>query len=73
MQKPDVIALPTSQMMAFCDVLGLGDKVQDSTGSMIAALESADFGKLKKGETHGFDPDKVEASIVAKRKAALGR
>ena len=83
MQKPNIIALPTSQMMAFCDVLGLGDKVQESTESMIRALEAADFSgvevvKVAKGEprpenTVGFDPDEVEPEIVAKREKALGR
>jgi len=83
MNKPDIIALPTSQMMAFCDVLGLPPSVQDNTESMIVALEAADFSGLemvkpKKGEARpangiGFVPDKMGAAIVAKRKAALGR
>lgn len=83
MQRPDIIALPTSQMQAYCDVLGLGKEVQDSTESMVVALEAADFSNLKYQKptedgprpenTVGFQPDKVEASIVASRKAKLGR
>jgi len=73
MKKPNIIALPTSQMMAFCDLLGLGREVQGSKESMILALEEADFSKLKKGETHFFDPANMGQEIVATRKAALGR
>jgi len=83
MQKPNIIALPTSQMMALCDVLGLGKEVQASTGSMISALEVADFSKLKVVKppsegprpegTIGFQPDTVAPDIVAARKARLGR
>jgi len=73
MQKPDIISLPTSQMQAFCDVLGLPKEVQASKEDMIAALEEADFGPLKLGVTHGFKPDKVEKSIIDARKVALGR
>lgn len=83
MQKPNIIELPTSQMMAYCDVLGLGDEVQESPESMIVALESADFTNLKVvkpviGEARpanavGFKPDKVSADIIATRKAKLGR
>lgn len=83
MEKPNIISLPTSQMMAFCDVLGLGSKVQESTEAMILALEAADFSDLEvvkpvKGEPRpanavGFEPDEVSADIVARRKAAMGR
>lgn len=73
MKKPNIIALPTSQMQAFCDVLGLDKEVQDSKESMIVALEEANFSKLRKGVTHNFDPDEVEAEIVATRKVAMGR
>ena len=73
MEKPNIIALPTSQMMAFCDVLKLPPEVQDSTGSMITALEVADFSGLKIGKTHGFSPDNIGAAIVKKREIAMGR
>lgn len=83
MKKPNIIALPTSQMMAFCDVLGLPDSVQSSTESMVVALEAADFSKLKvvkpmPGEarlenTVGFAPSEIGADVVAARKAKLGR
>ena len=73
MKRPNIIALPTSQMQAFCDVLKLPREAQASTESMILALEEADFSKLKKGETHGFSPDDMGAEIVAMRKAKLGR
>lgn len=83
MQKPDIISLPTSQMMAYCGVLGLPDSAQASTESMIVALESADFSGIKyvapepgvprQPNAVGFKPDKVSADIVARRKASLGR
>ena len=73
MTKPDVIALPTSQMMAFCDVLELPQSAQDSTESMIVALEAADFSELDIKDRPALKPDKVSAAIVADRKAALGR
>jgi hypothetical protein len=82
MNRPNIIALPTSQMAAYCDVLGLGDKVQESTESMIKALEVASFKDLKRvpsdqmnGEPNqvGFDPDDMGADIVAARNARLGR
>ena len=72
MKKPNIIALPTSQMQAYCDVLGIPREEQSGTSSMIIALEAADFSVLQKGKTHGFDPDKVDADIVAARKAKLG-
>jgi len=82
MKKPEVIALPTSQMAALCDVLELPSSVQDSTESMVEALEAADFAKLTRVESTdgprprfgvGFDPAKVDASIIAQRKARMGR
>jgi hypothetical protein len=73
MKRPNILALPTSQMMAYCDVLGLGDKVQESTESMIVALEAADFSKLEVGVSHGFEPDDLGEELVANRKARLGR
>lgn len=83
MQKPNIIELPTSQMMALCDALRLGNEVQESPESMIVALEAADFSELKVvkpviGEPRpanavGFKPEKVSADIVARRKAKLGR
>lgn len=73
MQRPEIISLPTSQMQAFCDVLGLGKEVQESKESMILALEEADFSGLKVGVTHNFKPDKVAKDIVAARKAKMGR
>lgn len=83
MQKPNIVALPTSQMMAFCDVLGLPETVQASTETMIVALEAADFSRLEvvkpqAGESRpegavGFEPAGVSADIVAKREASLGR
>ena len=83
MNKPNVIALPTSQMQALCDVMGLPKEVQDSTESMIVALEAADFssvkvalaepGKPREPGTIGYKLDSVSADIVASRKVALGR
>lgn len=73
MKRPNIISLPTSQMQCFCDILGLGKEVQKSTESMITVLEKADFSKLKKGVTHGFDPDKISGDIVTSRKTRLGR
>ena len=82
MNRPNIIALPTSQMAAYCDVLGLGDKVQESTESMVMALESADFRNLKRVSSEemngqpnqvGFDPDDMGPEIVASREARLGR
>lgn len=73
MKKPNIIALPTSQMQAFCDVLGLEREAQESKESMIVALEAADFSSLRKGRTHNFTPDEVEPEIVEARKVALGR
>jgi len=83
MEKPNIIGLPTSQMMALCDVLGLPPEVQDSTESMIIGLEKASFTKLKvvkqdpdkarPENSIGFEPDQVDADIVAARKVALGR
>lgn len=73
MKKPNIIALPTSQMMAFCDLTGIPRDKQESMESMVVALDGVDFSKLKKGVTHHFDPDDMGAEIVAKRKAKLGR
>lgn len=73
MKKPDIISLPTSQMQAFCDVLGLGKEVQESKESMIVALEEADFRKLKEGVTHNFKPARVDEDIVVARKTKMGR
>lgn len=83
MKKPNIVALPTSQMLALCDVLGLGEKVQSSTESMVVALEAADFrrlevdnpvaGKPRKPNTIGFELDEVSADIVAQRKANMRR
>ena len=83
MEKPDIVALPTSQMQALCDVLGLGKEVQDNPESMIVALEGADFSKIfyaKPTEdgprlegTIGFKFDQVESSIVKARMKKLGR
>jgi len=70
-------------MQALCDVLELGREVQGSTESMVAALESADFSKVKVVKPEpgkprerfviGYEPDEVSADIVATRKAKLGR
>lgn len=83
MKTPNIIALPTSQMEALCDVLELPKSVQDSTESMIVALEDADFSGLKvvkpvaseqrRPNTIGFEPDKVDPDIVEARKVKLGR
>lgn len=72
MKKPNIIALPTSQMMVFCDILCIEVEDYDKAG-MIKALEKADFSKLEKGVTHNFTPDVVEANIVAARVKELGR
>ena len=68
MQRPNIIALPTSQMQALCDVLGLGKEVQQSTGSMIEALQEVEW----RGVKIGFKLDKMPADIVNARKARLG-
>ena len=72
MRKPNIVALPTSQMQAYCDVLGLGREVQQDLGTMIEALQAASFAKLKKGVTHNFDSEKVAPGIIASRKAKFG-
>ena len=53
MDKPNIRRLPTSQMQAFCDLLGLGKEVQGSMASMIEVLEKADFSNLEVA----FTPD----------------
>ena len=73
MTKPDVIALQTSQMMAFCDLLGLPDSAQESTESMIVALEAADFSGLDIKDRPALATNKVSAKIIADRKTRLGR
>lgn len=73
MQQPNIIALPTSQMQAYCDVLKLDSSVQESMASMVVALEAADFGPLKVGVTHNFKPGNMGVAIVRLRKATLGR
>ena len=83
MKTPNIIALPTSQMQALCDVLELPSTVQSSMESMILALEITDFSKVKvvKAEpgkprerfTIGYELDTVSENIVAQRKVALGR
>ncbi len=71
MRKPNIIALPTSQMQALCDVLGLGREVQKSTASMIEALEAVDWAEVKP-KTVKFKLDVLPKDIVAIRKANLG-
>ena len=83
MKKPNVIALPTSQMQALCDVMELSKEVQGSTESMIVALEAADFSKVKfvKAEPGkprerfaiGYELDEVSSEIVEQRMSKLGR
>jgi hypothetical protein len=83
MKKPNVIALPTSQMQALCDVMELPEGVQKSTESMILALEAADFSKVKVVKPEpgvprerfaiGYELDEVSPEIVARRKAKMGR
>lgn len=73
MKRPNIIALPTSQMYAFCDILGISREKQRGMESMVPLLEEADFSKLKKGVTHGFDPDVMSDEIVASRKIKLDR
>jgi len=68
MKKPNIIALPTSQMQSFCDVLGLGKEVQESTASMIEVLETVEWSGIKVA----FKPDRLPADIVAARKIKLG-
>jgi len=69
MKRPNIIALPTSQMLAFCDLLGISREKQGSIESMIPLLEKADFSKLKVI----FPVDQVEDEIVKSRKVRLGR
>jgi len=83
MKQPNIIALPTSQMQALCDVMELPKESQDSTESMILALEVADFSKVRVAEsepgkprerfTLGYELGEVSTEIVAQRKAKLGR
>ena len=40
-EKTDYRSLPTSQLMALCDTMGLPQEVQDSKETMIKALEKA--------------------------------
>ncbi len=68
MKKPNIIALPTSQMQSFCDVLGLGKEVQGSLGSMVTALEDVNWAVT----TVAFKPDKLPDGVVAERKKRLG-
>lgn len=69
MKKPNIIALPTSQMAAFCDLLGVPKDKQMSLQDMVTELEKADFTGLK----IIFKIDKVSDAIVKDRKARLGR
>lgn len=69
MKKPNIIALPTSQMMAFCDLLGIPREEQGSIKSMVPLLEKANFRKL----AVVFPVDQVEDEIVESRKVRLGR
>lgn len=69
MKKPNIIALPTSQMAAFCDLLGVPKDKQMSLQDMVTELEKADFTGLKVI----FKVDKVSDAIVKDRKARLGR
>ena len=69
MDKPNIIALPTSQMMAFCDLLGISRDKQESMESMIPLLEGLDFSKLEVV----FQVDQVGKKIVGSRKVRLGR
>jgi len=70
MKKPKgIVALPTSQMYAICDLLKLPEEVQESKESMILALEQADWSGLKLA----FKLGKMSEDIVAARLEALGR
>ena len=69
MEKPNIIALPTSQMQAFCDLLGIPRDKQGSIESMVPLLEEADFSKLEVI----FPVGQMESEIVESRKVRLGR
>ena len=69
MKKPNILALPTSQMMALCDLAGIPRDQQESMESMVPLLEEIDFSKLKVL----FTVDQLENEIVESRKVRLGR
>lgn len=69
MKRPNIIALPTSQMYAFCDLLGIPKEEQTGIEAVVPLLEKANFSKLKVT----FPIDQVEDAIVESRKARLGR
>jgi len=69
MKRPNIIGLPTSQMQAFCDLLGIPKEEQSGIESMVPLLEKANFSKLKVV----FQVDQVEDEIVERRKVRLGR
>ena len=72
MKKPNIVALPTSQMEVFCDFFGLPYE-RGSTIEAIKALEEvpqSEWSKLKVGrDTRAAEA--VENSIVNARKAEL--
>ena len=69
MEKPNIIALPTSQMFKFCDLLGIPRERQKGVEAMVPLLEEADFSKLEVM----FQVDQMEDDIVESRKVRLGR
>lgn len=70
MKKPNIIALPTSQMYKFCDLLGISREVQNGgIETVVPLLEKANFSKLKVM----FPVSQVEDDIVESRKVRLGR
>lgn len=73
MKKPNIVALPTSQMEVFCDFFGLPYE-RGSTVEAIKALEEvpqSEWDRLKVGrDTRAAET--VSKDIVNARKAALG-
>ena len=68
-EKPNIIALTTTQMYAFCDLLGIPKEKQQGIEAIVPLLEKADFSKLEVI----FQVDQVEDDIVESRKVKLGR
>ena len=73
MKKPNIIALPTSQMEVFCDFFNLPYERGD-TIEAIKALEEvpqSEWTKLKVGQDTRA-AETVDADIVEARKAKMG-
>ena len=74
MRKPNIVKLPTSQMMVFCDFFGL-EYEQGNVPAAIEALEAvpqSQWGQLKVG-VNTRAAEKIDDDIVKARLVKLGR